>query len=58
MSSYTHSIKADFVIADNAEKPSVKLIINGIDALELPLEYSKDIEHLCNLLNIEGTIYL
>lgn len=52
------SIKADYVIADNAENPSVKLTINGIDALELPLQYFDDIWNLCNLLNVEGIVYL
>lgn len=58
MSNFIHSIKSDFVVADNADHPCVKLIINGIEALELPLEYTRDIEQLSNLLNCEGVVYL
>jgi len=54
MQNFVNSIKADYHIADNG----VKLMINGVVALELPLEYSKDIEDLANLLNVEGIVYL
>lgn len=47
-------MQVDYIIADNAEVPCVKLVINGINALELPLQYSEDVEYLCNLLIVES----